>query len=118
MPLLSAVLVAANVLTGMATCFAVCSSTRLATDDCCKRPEAGISAPRCCQGAEQMAAKVTPAATSSRGQLAAGESAPLVVFAIPAADASSVDTFSARLVSTAAPPGATTLVGKRTSLLL
>jgi len=116
MPLLSAVLVAANVLTGMATCFAVCSSTRLTTADCCNRPDAGISAPRCCQGAEQMGANAAPAATS-RGHVATGESAPLVVSVIPTAS-TSVALLGSRLVSTAAPPGATTLVGKRTSLLL
>ena len=116
--LLSVLLVAANVVTGVATSFAVCSSTRLATADCCKRPDAGVSAPRCCQGAEQMAANTAPAATSSRGQLTVGESAPLAVFAIPVVAASSASAFGARRVSTAAPPGATTLVSKRTSLLL
>jgi hypothetical protein len=110
-------LVTANVLTGMAACFSVCSSTRVATAECCKRPDAGISAPRCCQGAEQMGANAVPAAVS-RVHVGAGESAPLAVFAIPAASASSVGALASRLVSTAAPPGATTLVGKRTSLLL
>jgi len=116
MPLLSALLVAANVLTGAAACVSICSSTRLATDDCCKRPEAGLSAPRCCQGAEQLASTTAPA-VASRGQ-ATGDSMPLVAFVAPAITVPSRDPFGSRVLATAAPPGAATLVSKHTSLLL
>jgi hypothetical protein len=117
MPLLSAFLVAANVLTGAAACAAVCSSTRLTTDDCCKRPDAGISAPRCCQGAQQLASATAPA-VASRGGQASAESAAFVACAVPAVLVPSRSLLRSHRAATAAPPGAGALVAQHTSLLL
>ena len=114
--LLSALLVAANVLTGAAACVAVCSSTRLATNDCCRRPDAGIAAPRCCQGAEQVSS-ATPPAVSSRSQ-ASAESAHYVAFTVPAIVVLPGSPFGSRLTVATAPPGAGALLAQHTSLLL
>jgi hypothetical protein len=102
---------------GPCTSNAACAMARAQQMDCCKRPPVGISAPRCCSGAQQISGNTTPATPARPGHshliAPSMHLAPAVVAVIEPALIVPRD----RIDPGAAPPGGT-LIAQHTSLLL
>lgn len=107
----------AGVLAGPCTSNAACAIARAQQQDCCNQPPVGISAPRCCAGAQQISGNTAPATPErpahSRLIVLSMQLAPSLVSVIEPAALVTLQ----RTDPGAAPPGGT-LFAQHTSLLL
>lgn len=115
--LLCTAIVLAGVVAGPCGSNAACALASARQMDCCKGPPIGISAPRCCAGAQQISGTTAPATAErpAHGRLIAAA----MQVAAPAAAINAAARLHAapRTAARAAPPGGT-LVAQHTSLLL
>lgn len=115
--LLCTAFVLAGVVTGPCAGNAACALASAQQMDCCKGPPIGISAPRCCKGAQQISRTTVPATPErpAHSRLLAPpiQLAPAIVAVIAPAPIVTLQ----RIDPGAAPPGGT-LIAQHTSLLL
>ena len=114
--LLAAALLGAGVIVGPCSANASCAMLRAQQMDCCKRPPAGISTPRCCADGQQVSRHVTPA-TAERPTHRALHASAMSLVSIGVATAPPDVVRALRIDAAAAPPRGT-LIAQHTSLLL
>lgn len=115
--LLAAAMIVAGVVASPCAGNAACAMVAARPMDCCKGPGAGISAPRCCHGSQQVSRGATPVITE--GPVQSAPPAPAMqVRSVVVAFVHSTHVFAPRRVDAGAAPPGGTLIAQHTSLLL